>query len=201
VLGSAFAGSDASPNASRKEITVQSLTIPRTLLSRRASLALVASALLPQPTGVRADHDGTCHHEFVGGGHFKIDIQGPGPGLDFGLQVGVGADEITVRGAIRLRDETGTTLLLAVPDSAEANCADANGNGSAGITALQLLARNPRTGDRVRFVLVAREGEDLDQSGFGFVTLSDGESEETVEVEVRLIPTSRGQRRRRGRRR
>lgn len=34
-------------------------TIPGTRLSRRATLALGAGALLARPAGVRADHDGT----------------------------------------------------------------------------------------------------------------------------------------------
>lgn len=55
----AGAGSDGSPNTSRKEIIVLSTTISGTRLSRRATLALGAAALLARPAGVRADHDGT----------------------------------------------------------------------------------------------------------------------------------------------
>ena len=171
--------------------------IPRTRLSRRATLALVASALLAQPTGVRADHDGACHHEFAVGEHFKIDIQGAGQPVDIFGQVVLGPIESTVRGAIRLRDETGTTLLLAAPDSAELNCADANGDGSAGITALQFLARNPRTGDRVRIALVMREGEDLDEPGIYPLLLHIGDERAQVNARVALGPTRRRKRRRR----
>jgi hypothetical protein len=35
------------------------VAISRTLLSRRATFALGAAALLRRPAGVRADHDGT----------------------------------------------------------------------------------------------------------------------------------------------
>jgi hypothetical protein len=54
TLASAFARGDSSLNASRKEIIVQRFTIPRTLLSRRAALALGATAIVARPAGVRA---------------------------------------------------------------------------------------------------------------------------------------------------
>ena len=58
-LAPAFVRSDDSQNVSRKEIVMQRIDVPRTLLSRRATLTLVACTLLAQPAGVRADHDGT----------------------------------------------------------------------------------------------------------------------------------------------
>lgn len=38
---------------------MQAITIPRTRLTRRATLALCAAGLASRPAGVRADHDGT----------------------------------------------------------------------------------------------------------------------------------------------
>jgi hypothetical protein len=77
-------------------------------------------------------------------------------------------------------------VLVAEPESAQAACADANGNGRSGLTRLAFASHDPRTGQRVPIVLAPRKGEEIDQSGAGFVAIEIGETVATAEVDVRL---------------
>ena len=96
-----------------------------------------------------------------------------------------------VHGAIHLPDADSPPVLVAIADSAEARCADLDGDGNVGLTALTMQVKHPSTFDLVRIVVVAI-GEDIDASGIYSVLIYVGETPVTAEVEVRITPERRG---------
>ncbi len=67
------------------------------------------------------------------------------------------------RGTVHVRDGTSNTFLIGEAPP-RATCADADGDGTAGITSLQLVGRNPQSGEEVLVVLVPGDN-DLDARG------------------------------------
>jgi hypothetical protein len=63
------------------------------------------------------------------------------------------------RGFIHIRDGRERTLLLAVPDGANATCADSDGDGVAGVTRIEATFRDVESGRRLLTVLTPRDGE------------------------------------------
>jgi hypothetical protein len=107
-----------------------------------------------------------------------------------------------VRGVVRVRDGTATTVLVAETTGAQASCADANRDGRAGVILLAWDGRHARTGERVPLALTPAAGEDIDREGRYDVTLRVGDVEHRLAVTVRALPGRRRRRRsRRGRRR
>jgi hypothetical protein len=68
------------------------------------------------------------------------------------------------QGAALLRDGTANTYLVAEPQGASATCADADGDGTAGLTRLAVGLRDAQTGARSTAVISPLAGE-LDASG------------------------------------
>jgi hypothetical protein len=102
-----------------------------------------------------------------------------------------------IQSTIRDRDDAGTTVLIADPMSAEATFADANGNGTAGLTLVRFVARNPESGQRIPVTLETREAEDIDRDGRYAVVLRIGEQEKAIEIVARIVSRRRHPRRRR----
>lgn len=91
-----------------------------------------------------------------------------------------------VRGTVHSRDDTSHTVLIAetLPN---ATCADSDGDGTAGITVLQVAGRNPETGDEV-LMSVAAGDHDLDERGEYDVRLEVGNLTTSVTLDVLPLP-------------
>jgi hypothetical protein len=149
----------------------------------QAVSVLIAGTLLSRSATVRAeDEQGIAWVSGRGGirGYLKIATDG----------------SLRIRSTVRQRDATGATTLVAEPVSAEVTFADANGNGTAGLTQIQFVARNPATSERVAVALATVGAEDIDRNGSYIIVLRIGEAETTVPVDVRLLPTRTRPRRR-----
>jgi hypothetical protein len=67
--------------------------------------------------------------------------------------------ETRARGKVRLRDGTSSTILVAERNSAHASCADADGDGTGGLTWLSYVLRDARTGATHDVTVIPDEGE------------------------------------------
>jgi hypothetical protein len=120
-----------------------------------------------------------------------------GPNRTLRLRVTFATDGTpTVRGTVRIPDRAGWTTLVAQPSGAQASCADANGNGDPGITALTFFARDTATGEQLTIGLAPFATEDIDRAGRYDIILRVGDLERRLRVAVR--PRERRRRARRG---
>jgi hypothetical protein len=136
---------------------------------------LLAGTLLSRSATVRAqDEQGIAWVSGSGGirGHLQIGPDGT----------------VRIKSTVRHRDATGATTLVAEPDSAEVTFADTNGNGTAGLTQIQFVARNPATSERVTVALTTTGAEDIDRNGSYIIVVRTGDTVTTVSVRVRLLP-------------
>lgn len=81
-------------------------------------------------------------------------------GLHLVLRFGADGDA-TARGTVHVRDGTSNTVLIA--GAAQAACADTDGDGVAGITALELFGRHPLGGEELLVFFLG--GHELDARG------------------------------------
>jgi hypothetical protein len=168
----------------------------KTALTFLGSCFAVFAGAVTRRTAVRAQDGGVCvafHYNKIA---FKYASTADGKTWHVRLQL---TADGRVAGAIRQRDEAGITTFLPVPDSAVVSCSDRNGNGIAGLTELAFDVLDAGTRNRVSVVLATREGQDIDQSGFGFVTFQVGE-DPSFETEARITLVRRRRRRQRRRR-
>lgn len=90
------------------------------------------------------------------------------------------------RGTVHVRDGTANTVLIIGEEPPQATCADIDEDGVAGITSLQLVGRNPQSGEEVLvFFLGAR---DLDERGEYDVRVRVGDVDEVVTLAFLLLP-------------
>jgi hypothetical protein len=103
-------------------------------------------------------------------------------------------------GAIPFPSGHGFILLAAEPGTARCACADADGDGHAGLIRVEFLARDPRSGELVPVTLApAEELQDIDRPGRYEFEVRVGDQPGMVTVLV--IPAQRRRKRRRQRRR
>lgn len=91
------------------------------------------------------------------------------------------------------------TRLAATGTPARADCADANGDGKAGLIRVTADFVDVRSGERIPVVLETAAGEEIDASGIYRIALQIGEERAAVETRVRVGPGRRPRTRRRGR--
>jgi hypothetical protein len=105
------------------------------------------------------------------------------------LTVRIAADGAArLHGTIRTPARRGTRLLKAARGGAQAACADADGDGAAGLVRLTATFRDVKTGARVPVVLVAA-ARDIVADGRYAVVLRVGQRTTNGEVFVKLLPS------------
>jgi hypothetical protein len=73
-------------------------------------------------------------------------------------------------GTVHIPEGTAPQVLIAQPQGTRASCADTDGDGIAGLTSLELLVRNVRSGELVPVVVVPDRGE-IDEPGWHAITV------------------------------
>lgn len=103
--------------------------------------------------------------------------------------LGFSADgDAVAHGTVHIRDGTSNTVLI-VEGPAQAACADDDGDGIAGITALEMTGYDPRTGDEV-LVSFASGDVEMDERGEYTVWVRVGNL--ASEVTLSLLPLPAG---------
>lgn len=133
-----------------------------------SALAVAIALVLPVPAG--AGHDNTCHPPDqppgTQPGQFFLLIHWAFQPGNLGLSIDA-QGEVRPFGALRL----GASLLLPQADGSSAQCADANGNGDAGLILAEVALVDVRTGRPATALLRPGDGEDIDTSGLHAATL------------------------------
>lgn len=130
-----------------------------------------------------------------------MELEGPSATPRLGLAIAPDGSA-RVDGVVPFPSGHGFVLLAAQPGAARCACADADGDGRAGLTRVEFLARDPRSGELVPVALASLEGEDIARVGRYGLEVRVGDERATLAVVV----TPRGgrgkrRRRRRGRKR
>lgn len=104
-----------------------------------------------------------------------------------GSLVAIVDDDGTARGhgAIHVRDGTSNTILVA-DGSADASCADTDGDGTAGLARMTFELRDIRTGARLTAEISPIAG-DIDRQGRVKVKFPDRGGTDPLEVEAQLV--------------
>lgn len=104
-------------------------------------------------------------------------------------------------GPMPLDDPGSTRRLVADGTDAQARCADADGDGHAGIIRIAADLEDAQSGETVRIVLETEPTRDIDERGTYPLTLVIGDERWTLDARVTQAPARCRKRRRRGRRR
>lgn len=157
---------------------------------RRSLVVALTSMLLVFPP-VAANHVGTCHFNTpsapAGGTvHSSSDIAFWGNLANRGhLAVTANMlpdDSATVHGSFRIGLADGVVIFVPASTAGQATCADADGDGVAGIVSLLFEAKQVRTGELVPVSIVPTS--DIDSSGTYEVALTIGSDTRVVSMHV-----------------
>lgn len=123
----------------------------------------------------------------MGGGYFEILSFSFGAAAQPGLVARVHVDReggADARGVAVSGEERSTGALVALPGGTQASCADADGDGVAGITAFTIEFGQPRGDARLLATVVPDRGE-IDEGGWHPVAIGFGDT--TVSGRVRAV--------------
>ena len=98
-------------------------------------------------------------------------------------------------GAVLFPSGRDFVVLDVAPGAARCACADADGNGAVGLTRIEVLAHDPRSGELAPVTLTPLAGQDIDRFGRHSIEIRVGEERAALTALV-LPPRPRRKRRR-----